>query len=650
MPNFIQRIFLSLSGSHSRERVADAVWGFLERPDIENVLAILDFRDYETFEIEVPRKYARYTQTFRIDDAFLKRALRPYNEMSAIAKCIEQLEKYGEDNGVAKKLVDNSKKAYQTELRNTLSKYKQNDEVSLPAVIESEIQSKIDILDDIEKDISDIVSFISSFKQEIIVRGWFHDFLDGLARFEVWIKSGVTTASELEPFLIRWIEVIGDREKRRIGGATFYESLFQFIEEAGYQDVQALFRRFGFDISKSLYPQARFLPFADDKPKSDRLSHLHKALSLSMAADLCYADYSYIKDWILKWNEMALREIIDARTPETSTDTPRVTINAIADYATVADAPRVTMNAIVDYVKTKRTGLEILKGNEPYQDEELSLEFFEDKPSETFAIAFTLMLPKRVTIVAFRGTINLQNWITNLNVDPTQLPEAKLSSNTKSITVHEGFLKATQKVQKDINDYLGRQQPKEVYFTGHSLGGALAVLSAVNLSIAEEQKNNIDEQKERIDEDNKDYRVNIAGVYTFGQPKVGANSFQAYYKGKFGNEKLIRFVNNSDIVPRIPNIISLLNLNYLFRSWRIYNYQSNIGQRYYISYFGNILYPKDGKAFLVFIRDRLIGIFRFIIAFPKVIWILDHSISLYIKYINKNIKRLESRASSRDKN
>ena len=105
-------------------------------------------------------------------------------------------------------------------------------------------------------------------------------------------------------------------------------------------------------------------------------------------------------------------------------------------------------------------------------------------------------------------------------------------------------------------------------------------------------------------------------------------------------------MNNSDIVPRIPNIISLINLSYFLRSWKPYNYKANIGQRYYISFFGNILYPGDSKSWIVFIRDRLIGVVRFILAFPKVIWIVDHSMNLYIKSINKNIKKLEANPSS----
>ena len=458
MANFIQRILLRLAGSHSRERVADAVWEFLERPDIENVLAILDFRDYETFEIEVPRKYARYIQTFRINDAFLKRALRPYDSMSAIATCIEQLEQYGEENHPeSKTLVDKSKNDYQEELRRKRDRYKQKDVIGCPKPIVSEIESKIAILDALEEDFSDIVEFIRSFRQEMIVRGWFHDFLDGLARFEIWIKSGLTTTNELEPFLIQWIEIIGDREKRRIGGATFYESLFQFIDEAGYKDVQDLFRRFGYDISKSFYPEAKFLPFSTDLSKNAHLNHLNKAFPLSMAAELCYQDRSYIKDWVLRWNEIALRE----RIGET-------------DFETVVDAPKITMNAIVDYVKTRNTALGQLQGIEPYEEKDLSLKFFEDPKTETFAVAFTLTLPKKVTIVAFRGTANLRNWITNLRVDPTDMPDAILPDYKKPITVHEGFLKATQKVQHNINKYLQKQQPKEVYFTGHSLGGGVS--------------------------------------------------------------------------------------------------------------------------------------------------------------------------------
>jgi hypothetical protein len=70
-----------------------------------------------------------------------------------------------------------------------------------------------------------------------------------------------------------------------------------------------------------------------------------------------------------------------------------------------------------------------------------------------------------------------------------------------------------------------------VFVTGHSLGGALAVLAAsVLLSEGRQQ---------------------IAAVYTYGQPRVGDPEFSAAFDAKLG-ALTFRYVNDLDIVPHVP--------------------------------------------------------------------------------------------------
>lgn len=81
-----------------------------------------------------------------------------------------------------------------------------------------------------------------------------------------------------------------------------------------------------------------------------------------------------------------------------------------------------------------------------------------------------------------------------------------------------------------------RKNDQKVWFTGHSLGGALAELAAARL----------------IKED-KLSPEHIGGIITFGQPRVGDGEFASTYDREYGLKKRhVRFVNNNDIVTRTP--------------------------------------------------------------------------------------------------
>lgn len=75
-----------------------------------------------------------------------------------------------------------------------------------------------------------------------------------------------------------------------------------------------------------------------------------------------------------------------------------------------------------------------------------------------------------------------------------------------------------------------------LYITGHSLGGALAVLAAAYL---------------QVDPTLASLREKLGGVYTYGQPRVGYQSFAKQFDSAFG-DKLFRHVYGNDVVPRMP--------------------------------------------------------------------------------------------------
>ena len=132
---------------------------------------------------------------------------------------------------------------------------------------------------------------------------------------------------------------------------------------------------------------------------------------------------------------------------------------------------------------------------------------------------------ENIVLIAFRGTTEIGDWITNLTLRSTRRPYGK---------VHSGFVIGFEDVESEIEAQLrsitsqiGRKPT--VLLTGHSLGGALAIIAAAEL------------QGEYI----------VSGVYTCGQPAVGRHSFHEFIREQYA-DKYHRFVNDNDIVTRLP--------------------------------------------------------------------------------------------------
>ena len=138
-------------------------------------------------------------------------------------------------------------------------------------------------------------------------------------------------------------------------------------------------------------------------------------------------------------------------------------------------------------------------------------------------VSYLLSEKDGVQTIAIRGTANLENVMLNLNV--SLLTDAKLD-----IMLHQGFAYAAKAVYKDVKPYLVTGKP--IQTTGHSLGGAIAVIVAMYLKM-------------------DDYPV--TNVVTFGQPKVTNVSGAE----KFAGLPLTRIVTLQDIVPLVPPLSPL---------------------------------------------------------------------------------------------
>lgn len=134
-----------------------------------------------------------------------------------------------------------------------------------------------------------------------------------------------------------------------------------------------------------------------------------------------------------------------------------------------------------------------------------------------------LAMGPRAAVIAFRGTQGLSDWMSNLQVPPAR-------SAAFGAEVHSGFLAAYASVAHLVDRAVAEAGGRRLWFTGHSLGGAIAVVAAAH------------------------HRArNPAGVVTFGQPRMLSRGAAAFMHGKFGG-RYVRLVNDDDIVARIPGI------------------------------------------------------------------------------------------------
>ena len=136
-------------------------------------------------------------------------------------------------------------------------------------------------------------------------------------------------------------------------------------------------------------------------------------------------------------------------------------------------------------------------------------------------------------VVAFRGTRpdQLLDWMTDF--DALQVPFSGLFGGAGVGDTHQGFslglLHVWDLLCADVAQFQDRAQT--LWITGHSLGGALAMLCAGAFTFARRQP--------------------VNGLYTYGQPRVGDLTFVAQADSHLGNVHF-RFVNNEDIVTRVP--------------------------------------------------------------------------------------------------
>uniref|UniRef100_M4BEG9 Fungal lipase-type domain-containing protein n=1 Tax=Hyaloperonospora arabidopsidis (strain Emoy2) TaxID=559515 RepID=M4BEG9_HYAAE len=173
--------------------------------------------------------------------------------------------------------------------------------------------------------------------------------------------------------------------------------------------------------------------------------------------------------------------------------------------------------------------------------------------SDTHAVIAWSLEDHQRLVISFRGTTSKENWKSNLRADQKVLwirsrglrwrksclekmkdAAAKIPLLNMTLPrVHRGFWIAYESIRDELKDVirliLDENPGVSVYVTGHSMGGALAVLAAYDLAV------------------NFSIKVNM---YNFGGPRVGNPSFRQHYDSFVPMS--FRVVMDGDIVPGWP--------------------------------------------------------------------------------------------------
>ncbi|UNK20807.1 lipase family protein [Paenibacillus sp. N3/727] len=141
---------------------------------------------------------------------------------------------------------------------------------------------------------------------------------------------------------------------------------------------------------------------------------------------------------------------------------------------------------------------------------------------------FILESPKEI-IIAFRGTSSTTNWISNIIASQKRFKYIK-----EDCLTHRGFTDIYSSARSGITSALSRlSSNKTLFITGHSLGGALATLCAIDVSA------------------NTTYIS--PNLFTYGSPRVGdpafAKVFTQYVRYSY------RVANPFDVVTHAPPTI-----------------------------------------------------------------------------------------------
>ena len=155
-------------------------------------------------------------------------------------------------------------------------------------------------------------------------------------------------------------------------------------------------------------------------------------------------------------------------------------------------------------------------------------------------------------VVAFRGSEfpgsidGFKDWLLTNARNFLVIPEGRIGTDFAAAGVgarfHRGFMEALAEIWQPLHnavDEAMRVRERPLWVTGHSLGGAIALMAAWRLHQA---------------------FIPVHQICTFGAPMVGNRLAADAYLREFPG-RIVRYVDYNDMVPKLPTM-SLLNNHY----------------------------------------------------------------------------------------
>lgn len=149
---------------------------------------------------------------------------------------------------------------------------------------------------------------------------------------------------------------------------------------------------------------------------------------------------------------------------------------------------------------------------------------------------------RKYVILAWRGADTREEWNKNINIDLVDFDLPFVDGGC----VHEGFKEYVDEIWPDVcaklTELTTENQEKQVYVTGHSLGGAAALISVLltEAALGTHERTNC--------------------LITFGQPKCLNRTLRDYVDRTYkDSERYFRYTHNNDMVPRLPPLPHIMH-------------------------------------------------------------------------------------------